>query len=119
MFGRKMNNKEKEGGEGCKHGIKWGKETSISSTFFWTLDGVKMEGNKVIISSSSFLAKKVEDKILLYHLHQINVTLVKNNCKSITSHINVTCQEQITYSVYSGWLLLSYISAPTIFFRIS
>jgi hypothetical protein len=46
-----------------------------------------MEGNKVIISSSSFLAKKVEDKILLYHLRQINVTLVKNNCKSITSHM--------------------------------
>jgi len=46
-----------------------------------------MEGNKVIISSSSFLAKKVEDKILLYHLRQINVTLVRNNCKSITSHM--------------------------------
>lgn len=29
----------------------------------------------------------MEDKILLYHLRQINVTLVKNNCKSITSHM--------------------------------
>lgn len=36
---------------------------------------------------SFFGAKKVEDKILLYHLHQINVTLVKKNCKSITSHM--------------------------------